>query len=170
MTPMPSTSEARSHGSVLVIAMILLAVLSIIGAAAVSLSSQERVNASAQTRVDFLNACANAAQAKIWAEMAQFGLGYLGSTVSVSATDLPNGVQIAAPAHYGIFDATIKPSVKNVFFKVQSAGKGDEINERDCTNGACGLTPLGQTYGMTAVCVDHAGREYEVELAVKFAL
>ena len=133
MTPMPSTSSPPP-GSVLVIAMILLAVLSIIGAAAVSLSSQERVNATAQTRVDFLNACANAAQAKIWAEMAQYGLSYLGHGVRLGHRPPERrSDRRAGPLRHLRRDD--QASVKDVFFKVQSAGKGDEINERDCTNG-----------------------------------
>ncbi len=37
-------------------------------------------------------------------------------------------------------------------------------------NGGCGIVPLGQTHGMTAVCFDRHGRAHEIELAVKFAL
>lgn len=160
------------RGSALLLAMLLLAVLTIVGSAAVALSSQERSNAAAKTRLDFLTACANAAQAKIWAEMAQYGLGYLGSSVKVTARSLADGTKVAAPAHYDDFDpsATAK-LVKEVVFKVESSGTTQSsLNERDCTNGACGMTPLGQTYGLTALCIDPSGRQFEIELAVKFAL
>ncbi len=161
----------RPPGSALLLALILLGVLTVIGATAVLLSSQERMNASAKSRVDALNACANAAQAKVWAEMAQYGLGYLGSAVQVdAATTLPDGTRIMAPAHYGQMDATPRPTVSSVTFRVQANASDNVMNERDCTNGACGLMPLGQTYGMTAVCRDTFGNEYEVELAVRFAL
>jgi hypothetical protein len=153
-----------------VLALVLLGVLTVIGAASVLLASQERVNASSKSKIDFLNACANAAQAKIWAEMTQYGLSYLGSTVQVTPMNLPDGTTVVAPAHYGQLDGT-PPTVQSVTFKVESdSGEGNSMNERDCTNGACGLVPLGQTYGMTALCKDAAGREYEIELAVKFAL
>jgi hypothetical protein len=153
-----------------VLALVLLGVLTVIGAASVLLASQERVNASSKSKIDFLNACANAAQAKIWAEMTQYGLSYLGSTVQVTPLHLPDGTVVVAPAHYGQLDGA-PPTVKSVTFKVESdSGEGNSMNERDCTNGACGLVPLGQTYGMTALCKDAAGREYEVELAIKFAL
>jgi hypothetical protein len=158
------------HGSALLLALVLLGVLTVIGAAAVLLSSQERLNASSATKVEFLNACANAAQAKIWAEMSQYGLGYLGSAVQVTATTLPDGTKVMAPAHYGHIDAATAPLVSNVTFRAQSSASENILNERDCTNAACGLTPLGQTYGMTAVCKDAAGREFEIELAVKFGL
>ena len=164
--PLPSP-----RGSALLVAMILLLVLSVIGAAAVRLSSQERNNAAAMTRVQFLNACANAAQAKIWAEMSQYGLGYLGSAVQVTPMTLPDGTTIVGPAHYDSKDASGNyPLVKDVTFKVETASTSGAMNERDCTNGGCGIVPLGQTNGMTALCTDAAGRSYEIELAVKFAL
>ncbi|HSN91484.1 MAG TPA: type II secretion system protein [Anaeromyxobacteraceae bacterium] len=157
------------RGSALVLALVLLGVVTVIGAASVLLASQERVNASSKSKIDFLNACANAAQAKIWAEMTQYGLSYLGSTVQVTPVTLPDGTTVVAPAHYGQLEGT-PPSVQSVTFKVESSGGENPMNERDCTNGACGLVPLGQTYGMTALCKDAGGREHEVELAVKFAL
>jgi hypothetical protein len=155
------------RGAALVTALILLLVLTIIGVAAVTLSSQERINAGGPTKVAFAEACANAAQAKIWAEMSQFGFSYLGSTVQVSAMALSDGNKLIAPAHYGFDGGTLQ--VKDVVLKAQSGGS-DPAQERDCTNGACGIMPLGQTYGVTALCRDASGREFEVELAVKFAL
>ena len=44
------------------------------------------------------------------------------------------------------------------------------MNERDCTNGGCGIVPLGQTHYVTVLCKDAFDRAHEVELAVKFAL
>lgn len=169
---MPAPRPRRPRGSALLLAMILLAVLTVIGAASVMLSSQERNNAAAKNRLDFLNACANAAQAKIWAEMAQYGLGYLSSNVQVSSMTLPDGTIVIAPAHYGQLDAKTQPEVSSVAFIVKSTNSLDtNMNYRDCTNGACGLAQtLGSTKGMTAVCRDRFGREYEIELAVKFAL
>lgn len=159
------------RGSALLLAIILLLVLAVIGAVAVSVASQERVNASAQAKVEFLTACANAAQAKIWAEMAQYGMGYLGSAVQVTPATLPDGTKIMAPAHYGDMDPSAPfRLVKDIVLKHENAGADNAMNERDCTNGACGLLPLGSTYSMTALCTDPAGRQYELELGVKFAL
>lgn len=159
------------RGSALLLAIILLLVLSIIGAAAVTVSSQERTNAAAQAKVEFLTACANAAQAKIWAEMAQYGMGYLGSAVQVTPATLPDGTKIMAPAHYGDMDPSAPfRLVKEVVLKHETSSGDNAMNERDCTNGACGLLPLGSTYSMTAVCTDPSGRQYELELGVKFAL
>lgn len=160
-----------ARGNTLLVAMILLAVLSAVGAAAVLLASQERRNAYVATRVEFLNACANAAQAKIWAEMSQYGMGYLGNAVSVTPMTLPDGTTLVGPAHIDSQkpDGTW-PLVKDVTFKVDMAAGGGAMNERDCTNGGCGILPLGQTHGMTAVCFDQQGRAHEIELSVKFAL
>lgn len=166
---MPRPSASR--GNTLLVAMILLAALSAVGAAAVMLSSQERTNAAAATRVEFLNACANAAQAKIWAEMSQYGMGYLGNAVAVTPMALPDGTTLVGPAHVDSKKADgTWPLVKDVTFKVDMAAGGGAMNERDCTNGGCGILPLGQTHGMTAVCFDRQGRGYEIELSVKFAL
>jgi predicted membrane-bound mannosyltransferase len=158
------------RGSALLLALVLLGVLTVIGAASVMLASQERINAAAGNRLEFLNACANAAQAKIWAEMAQYGLSYMGSTVQVTPMTLPDGTTVIAPAHYGQLSAASQPLVKDVTFTVKSDASGNAMNERDCTNGACGLVPLGSTYGVTALCIDRFDREFEIELAVKFAL
>ncbi|HYD53571.1 MAG TPA: hypothetical protein VEA99_13130 [Gemmatimonadaceae bacterium] len=149
--------------------MVLLLVLAAIAVATVSLSSQERTNAAAKVKVDFLEACANAAQAKIWAEMAQYGMGYLGSAVNVTSATLPDGTRIVAPAHAS--DANPSTNlVKDVVFKHENSSGGGEVNERDCTNGACSLAGLGSTFELTAVCIDASGRRQELELSVKFAL
>jgi hypothetical protein len=166
----PHRSRPTARGSALVLALVLLGVLTVIGAASVLLSSQERVNAATASRIGFLNACANAAQAAIWAEMSQYGLGYLGSTVQVTPLDLPGGVTVVAPAHYGQLDGT-PPTVKDVTFRADLSTFEGSLDERDCTNSICALGESGgTTHGVTAVCRDAAGREYEVELAVKFAL
>jgi hypothetical protein len=161
----------RARGNTLLVALILLAVLSAVAATAVTLSSQERTNAYAASRVEFLDACASAAQAKIWAEMSQYGMGYLGNAIAVTPMTLPDGTTIVGPAHLDSQkpDGTW-PLVKDVTFKVDMAGGGGAMNERDCTNGGCGILPLGQTHGMTAVCFDREGRGHEIELSVKFAL
>ena len=67
------TRARTPRGNTLLVAMILLTVLSLIGVASVRLSSEERNNAAAKSKVDFIEACANAAQAKIRAEMGSTG-------------------------------------------------------------------------------------------------
>lgn len=164
------TRARTPRGNTLLVAMILLAVLSVIGATSVMLSSEERNNAAAKSKVDFIEACANAAQAKIWAEMGQYGMSYLGSTVTVTAADLPDGTRLVAPAHYGTVDSATSALVKDVVFKVDTSSLEEtSMEERDRTNGGAVMS-VGSTWGITAVCRDPGGRAFEVELAVKFAL
>ena len=162
----------RSRGSALLLAMVLLGVLTVIGAAAVMLASQERTNAAAKSRLDGLVACANAAQAKIWAEAAQAGLGYLHSGWAVTPMNLPDGAKALAPAHFGQTTGT-PPTVSEVTFRTElrgpvegDVGLGSLTNKMSMLGGGAS----GRTYALTALCRDAQGREYEVELAVKFAL
>lgn len=166
---MERTNPGRSpRGAALPLALILLAVLTVIAVAAVSLSGQERVNAASYGRIDFIGECANAAQAKLWSEMAYQGSAYLSAPVAITSIRLPDGTLVTSPAHY---DSTGTTIVKDVVLKVQSsAGTGGDVNERDCTNNACGMTPLGGTQMIMAHCVDQRGRALEIELGVKFAL
>ncbi len=161
-------TPTRPAGSAMLVALILLLVLTTIGVASVYLSSRERQNAASMNKVQFLQACATAAQAKIWAEMSQYGLSYLGSSIQVTTMALPDGTRFIAPAHYEAQSGTL-PLVKDVTFKVQADTSG-VMNERDCTNGGCGILPLGQTHYLTVLCIDRFDRAQEVELAVKFAL
>src|SRR5512139_2181393 len=97
---MPSRPRAREAGSAMLVTIILLLVLTTIGVASVYLSSRERQNAASVTKLQFLQACANAAQAKMWAEMSQYGLSYLGSAIQVTPMKLADGTTFIAPAHY----------------------------------------------------------------------
>ncbi len=165
-----TTRPPRTHrGSALLLAIIMLLVLAAIATATIALSTQERTNAAAKAKTDFLAACANAAQAKIWAEMGQYGMGYLGSAVQVTRVTLPDGTILAAPAHQRDDDPTTAV-VKDVVFSHQLQGTTGDMSERDCTNRDCSGGGLGATYEMTAVCTDAAGRKQELELSVKFAL
>ena len=169
---MERNHSARSErGAALPLALIMLGVLTAIAVAAVSLSSQERTNAANYSRVDFVNACANAAQAKLWAEVSYQSIGYFSSGLAVTSITLPDGTRFTAPAHYDAGVTGPMPIVKDVVLRVESSsGTGGNINERDCTNGACGLVPFGATQLVVAHCIDSRGRELEIELGVKFAL
>ncbi len=164
-------NPSSPRGAALPLAMILLAVLTVIAAAAVSLSSKERQNAADDARPRFLQECANAAQAKLWAEMAQHGgTTYLGKEIAVSEIRLPGGTRIAAPAHYDSQAANgAYPNVKELVIKATTDEPG-AATEQDCTNGACGLVPLGSTHIVQALCIDAKGRALEIELGIKFAL
>ena len=161
------TSHRRSErGSALLTSIILLGVLMVLGVAAISLSAQERRNAGAKASVDALQACANAAQAKIWAEMSQYGLASLAGSVSVSAMNLPGNL-IGMPGHYDSQDLPTLTLNDVTYTETTSNGT---LGEQDCTNRACGGGTLGHTQRAFAHCIDSSGRQFEVELAVKFAL
>jgi hypothetical protein len=152
------------------VAIITLAVLTVVAVAAVSLSGRERVNANSFSRVDFMSECANAAQAKLWSEIAYGGPAYLGASIQITSVRLPDGTLLRSPAHYDSTTGTTL--VKDVILKVQSnAGASNaSANERDCTNNACGLSDFGSTQLVLAHCVDTAGRALEIELGIRFAL
>jgi len=160
-TPMP-------RGAALPLALILLAVLTVVAVAAVSLSGQERTSAAAYSRIDFVKQCANAAQAKMWAEIAFSGSGYLGAPIAVTEVTLPDGTKLASPAHYDTTAGTTV--VKDVVLSVKCGGVNNEIAERDCTNSVCGLAVGGACHNVGVRCVDASGRTLELELGVRFAL
>jgi type II secretory pathway component PulJ len=167
---MPSSGNT-ARGSTLIIALILLAVLSLIGVAAVSVASQERRNASAKARVDALAACAQAARAQVWAEVARFGPGYFASANPLDAPiDLTGHGQLAAPAHY---DSTTAMRVNEVVIAFdRGASDGAAAPVVDLTNGSPTTDALGggRAYRIVARCVDPGGRALEVEFSMRFAL
>lgn len=166
MSPrMRRASTTSDRGSTLLLAMVLLAVLSVIGVAAVSLSSQERNNASAKARRDALVACANAAQSVIWAELMRYGPRYFGSDLPVGKATLPDGTQLAL-VHYD--DDPAVTLVNQVVTPVACTGDGENGQEQvvDLTNRDAALSLSGHCYRIVARCTDPAGRELEVELAV----
>jgi hypothetical protein len=136
------------------------------------LSSEERRNASSKARRDALEACARAAQAQVWAEVARYGPGYLTSSANLDAPiDLVGYGQLAAPAHY---DSTTSMRVDQVVSKIVGASSdGTPAAVMDLTNGEAmkdNLTGGGRVYRMAARCTDTHGNSFEVEFSMRFAL
>jgi hypothetical protein len=159
----------------LVVAMILLAVLSVLGVSAVSLSSEERRNAAAKARRDALQACARAAQAQVWAEVARYGPTYLRSGTPVLAPEsLPGGVTVRAPAHYSTSTPdTGSVQVNSVVVQFdQGVSDGSLATASDLTNRAVAIDQLnsGKAYRVVARCKDSKGRELEAEFSMRFTL
>lgn len=157
------------RGNTLIIAMIMLTVLSIIGVAAVSLSTQERRNAGAAKEQDAAVLCANAAQAKLWAEISARGTGYLSktNTMTVTSIKLIDGRQLWAPAHFGSTTTTPVGSGVGTGSAGSSTGLATDVN---VSNTMLGGTGSGAGTWFTARCVDDNGREHEVEFGFRFAL
>jgi hypothetical protein len=164
-----STNGRKARGAALPLAMILLAALTAIGVAAVSLATIERRNAAAYYHIDAVQECANAARAKIYAEMAQYGMAYLGASVAVTDIRLPDGTRVESPAHYDSRSGGVTPIVKDVVVTMKPMA-GEAMAEQDCTNSACGIAPPGTINVVTAHCTDTQGREFEIEAGIKFAL
>lgn len=162
------SSHRIARGSALVVSIILIGVLTVIGVAAVSLSTQERANAASQGRVDAIYACANAAIAKLWSEIAARGTGLAGSTATVTSIRLPDGTVLTAPAHYDTFAGGPTPQVGAGVRS--SLSYGQQKKEDNLSNAMRPTVPVGQAQILNAHCKDPNGRELEVEVVFRFAL
>ncbi len=159
--------RSRERGSTLLLTVILIAVLTALGAAAVSLASRERENAASQAKYQKLIECASAAQSMIWAQLARHGTNYLGSSLPVGQITLPDGTQLAAPIHYGQDAGSTTASVA---YTIQNGGGGQGQVDVDCSNRICGQANSGNPVMIVARCTDPLGRQYEVEMSFAFAL
>lgn len=151
-----------ARGSTLIFAVILVAVLTAIGGAAVLLSSRDRINASAKTSKDEVSACAAAAQVKVWAELAKYGTNLFGSGGSVTEMTLADGTRLGA-LHYD--QAATSPWSSVVV--VLSMDLGD-VEIGDLTNVATGRAALTKGFRVVARCTVPGqglfGRDRQVEL------
>lgn len=157
------------RGSALLMVTVLLAVLAVIGVAAATLGSQERINASAKGTRDRMAACANAARLVIWAELARFGSANIRNAIAAGAVTLSNGTVLAAPAHYEQ-DATELINVRRYTAPLAtSSSSGAGADSTNLTNIIVGpdAAALGSgtttAYAFVARCRDRDGRETEVE-------
>lgn len=148
MTP----RDRSALGSTLILVVILVGVLAAIGAAAVSLSSRERINAGAKAQRDLVVACAQAAQVKLWAELARSGPRWLGSDAAVTEFVLPDGTRLG-PLHY---DSPSGVVAKDVVVAL-AAEFGDE-QAVDLSNRSTALIGAGKAYRAVARCVLPANR------------
>ncbi len=166
---MKNRLEETSRGSTLLLVIVLLAVLAIIGVAAVSLGSQERINASAKRKRDAIAACANAARMALWAELARYGSAYMTSANPVAEIVLADGTRLAAPAHYTSAQSDALPIVEIVrthrIVRSFASQTVDLTNRMDAPQSQLG----GTAYTVVARCKDK-NRESEVEFTTVIAL
>jgi Tfp pilus assembly protein PilX len=157
-----SRTAPPERGSTLVLAMVLLAVLTAIGVAAVALSSQERASAGLKTGRDRLQSCAVAAQGAIWAEMLKYGPSFLpASGAPVPEITLSDGTRLRA-GHYGdTGTVVIDTAVRTVPCKDSKTEEYVDLTNRDSA-----FLRGGQCFAITARCVDPQGRELEVEFGM----
>lgn len=154
------------RGSTLLIAVILVSVLAAIGGAAVLLSSRDRINAGAKTRRDVVSACASAAQAKLWADLARYGPSLFGSDTPVPELTLADGTKLGT-LHYG--QAAGIPMSRVAILLSNDFGDDAIV---DLTNRATGLLGNSRAFRITARCTVPGGafapdRQVEVELRLR---
>ncbi len=167
---MPHRPIRSRHGSTLILTVILLAVLCVIGAAAISLSARERIGASAKGKRDRMAACAAAARLAIWAELAKYGGGYLDSSYDPNNVTLADGTKLDAPAHYSV-DMTPGLKVKDLVVK-SPVGCSVARSMEDLSN-RTGRSFRGcpeNVYAVVARCTDSSGNELEIEFTTGLAL
>ena len=154
-----------ARGSALLLVTVLLGVLAVIGVAAVSLGSQERINASAKGSRDRMAACANAARLVIWAEVARYGSAHLREAMNAGTVALANGTVLSAPSHYAQ-DPTELISIRRYAAPLAS-GSAAADNLTNLTNIIVKNAAIGTgtttAYAFVARCRDRDGRETEVE-------
>jgi len=164
--PVKATSSRKiARGAALPLAMILLGVLTVVGVAAVSLSTQERANAAAYSKMDAIYACANAATAKLWSELAIYGTTLASSGALITSLTLPDGTKLTAPAHY---DTTTVMTVGQMV--TAESGSTSSQPESAMENKGVATVAPGQTYSFAVHCKDAYGRELEIEVGLRFAL
>jgi len=162
--------HSTQRGSTLILTVILLAVLCVIGAAAISLSARERINASAKGKRDRMAACAQAARMAVWSELAKYGRGYFDSTNAPNAIALTDGTTLTAPAHYSV-DMTSSLQVKDLVVK-NAVGCGGGATRNDLTNVFHSVRTdcNNNAYLVVARCTDGSGNELEIEFTTGLAL
>jgi hypothetical protein len=149
-----------ARGSTFLLVIILVGVLAVIGVAAVTLSSQDRTNASVKSRRDSLAACASAAQAALWAELLKYGPRYLGSEKPSGTITLPDGT-VLAMGHYDQTTTVVSQTVRPV-----SCDSGQAEEFVDLTNRDSVLRLGGHCYQVAAHCRDITGRDLEIEFGI----
>lgn len=154
-------NASPARGSALLMVTVLLGVLAVIGVAAVSLGSQERVNATAKGKRDMMTSCADAARMMIWAEVAKHSSARLRVPLGEGRVTLGDGTMLSAPAHYS--NTPDLQVVELSYFTTRDPVAGDMAV--DCTNSYCPDAGIGNklTYAFVARCRDAKGRETEVE-------
>lgn len=155
---------ARQRGSALVLVTIILGVLALLAAAALKLAQQDSVSVNQRINRETLTACADAAQRKLMAEIALRG----GATGTAQAVVVPGANTKLVVGHYDS-DATIADvQLDENFVPLGAAAASGGFDENDATNTMRMGGMFGQNYLTVAHCTDSRGRQYEVEVVVKW--
>lgn len=150
---------------------VLLGVLAVIGVAAATLGSRERINAAAKGRRDMMAACANAARMVIWAEVAKHGSSRLQQQLTEQRFTLADGTVLSAPSHYSDApDLQVISLTRNPAPLSGSGGggllSGLSTNFIGPSTSADGTSATA--YNFIVRCRDSSGRSTEVEFSAAF--
>lgn len=167
---MARARTSHPRGSTLLLTVVLLVVLTVMGVAAIRLGTQERTNAAAKEKRDYLVACANAARLQVWAELSKRGADYLAAAELPGKIVLADGTELEAPsaptgsAKAGSYVMDLVEVKTMLTTKVTASV--------DMTNRMVNPQDLNRSAGnvILARCRDPKGRELYVEFTTKFAL
>lgn len=169
MTPRRSNKSPPPRGSSLLLAVIVLGALALLAAAGLRLAQQESVTTNQRIHHQTLVACAQAAEKKLWAEIALRGQG---PTVKVDVSKIPGANAHLAIGHYDSeFDSggnIQSVTLSENFVPLEAAAASGGVEDNDATNTMRLGGVFGQPYLLVAHCTDARGRQYEVELMVRW--
>lgn len=169
MKSAPARARRAPRGTTLVLVMIILLALLLLAAAALKLSQGHAESVHRGVDYNVLVACADAAEKKLWAEYAL----YNGTGAAIRPTVVP-GPATGLRLSLGHFDADpteISAVVfdESTFRPLERNAVSGEVGEMDQTN-TFRAEFGGQPYLVVAHCTDRRGRQYEIELLVRFGL
>lgn len=165
-TSLTKKLRGSPRGSALLLAVIVLGTLALLAAAGLRLAQQESVTVNQRIHHQTLIACAQAAEKKLWAEVAVRGTG---SGVKVKPTVIPGANTRLSIGHYDEDPSDItEVALDDNFRPLEAAAASGGIEENDATNNMRMGGLFGQPYLMVAHCTDVRGRQYEVELLVRW--
>lgn len=157
----------NARGSSLLVALIALAVLSIVAVGAIAFTGQNREGSAVMARGERSSACADAARKYLLSKLRLYGVAVASLTLDDTLPDDPVAARRSrvTTGHYDIaagVDATGIASAGSVGFSRDQT--------RNVANVIAASTLGGTPYRVVVKCRDSAGREEEVELAFRYGL
>ena len=155
----PAIRRASDRGSALLIAIVLVAVMAIVGLALVNRTTTEIDAIGSKRHYDVAIACADGARQMLMSSFRTFG-----TTPASLTLDKTVGDKRLTTGHYDTF--ALQSVVATTGSAAGAVGATDIVNRTSRTRLG------GQVYRMTVVCTDStaASRQSEVEFVVRFGL
>ncbi len=161
MQTMPSQRQALRRGSTLIVALMIIAFVTVIAFAIVKMGSTEADAGGAKRRYDHAVSCSDAARDLLLSQFKVYSISPTSLTLNQVIDD-----QIMASGHYDNLAVT---SVNAAMGFTSETGGSNDISNRISRAGLG-----GQVYRMTVVCSSSAPgantRQSEVEFLVRFGL